>query len=89
MYLYFTSNSGIYKLNYPSLTYSLFLNKKADVLETNVEYYANTDSTDISVQMLYMNDTERSGYVFKYNTFLSTYTDSFYVSGNVIGLQLR
>lgn len=87
--LYFTSSNGIYKLNYPSLSYSLFLNKKADVLETNVESYANTDSTNISVQMLYMNDIERPGYVFKYNTFLSEYTDSLFVSGNIIDLQLR
>ena len=87
--LYFTCSDGVYKLNYPSLTYSSFLSKKASVLEINVESYSNTDSTTIPVQMIYMNDIENPGYVFKYNTFLSSYTDSLYMNGNVIDLQLK
>ena len=89
--LFFTSEDGIYRINYSNLTYSLYranLNKRSTTLALNFEQYANTDSTTVNVEMMYINDLDNPGFIYKYNTYLSLYTDSFQVDGNVIDIKV-
>ena len=87
--LYFTAIDGVYKCLLPSMSYSLFLNRQSSILSVNNEKYNTTDSTHVYTDMIYMNDTQRPGYIFKYNTFLNTYTDSFTVVGNILDISAK
>lgn len=86
---YFTAADGIYKGYVSSMSSSLFLNRSANILNINLEQYNTSDSTYAYADMLYMNDIHKPGYVFKYNTAISTYTDSFFLSGNVLDISIN
>ena len=71
------------------MSYSLFFDRESSILRVNNEKYNTTDSTHVYRDMIYMNDAQRPGYIFKYNTFLNTYTDSFTVVGNILGISAK
>ena len=86
---YITSSSGVYYLSTTSLNHTLVTDKKIPtVLEINRESFANTDTTSIIVDFLYMNDKNNSDYIYKYNVFLDQFVDSFEVSSPVIDLKI-
>ncbi len=86
---YITSSSGVYYLSTTSLNHTLVTDKKIPtVLEINRESFANTDTTSIFVDFLYMNDKNNSDYIYKYNVYLDQFVDSFQVNDPVIDLKI-
>ena len=86
---YITSSSGVYYISTTSLVHTLVTDKKTPtVLEINRESFANTDTTSIIVDFLYMNDVNNSDYIYKYNVYLNQFVDSFQVNNPVIDLKI-
>ena len=85
---YITSSSGVYYIGVNSLNHTLVTDKKIPtVLEINRESFANTDSTSMVVDFLYMNDKNNSDYIYKYNVYLDQFVDSFQVNSPVTDLK--
>lgn len=86
---YITSSSGVYYLSTNTLNHTLVTDKKIPtVLEINRESFANTDTTSIIVDFLYMNDKNNSDYIYKYNVYLDQFVDSIQVNNPVIDLKI-
>ncbi|MGY8951666.1 MAG: hypothetical protein ACKVJW_07765, partial [Flavobacteriales bacterium] len=86
---YITSSSGVYYLSASSLNKTLVTDKKIPtVLEINRESFANTDTTFLIVDFLYMNDENKKDYIYKYNVYLNQFVDSFQVDSDVIDLEV-
>jgi len=86
---YITSSSGVYYLSASSLNKILVTDKKIPtVLELNRESFANTDTTFLIVDFLYMNDENKKDYIYKYNVYLNQFVDSFQVDSDVIDLEV-
>ena len=86
---YITSSLGVYYLSVSSLNKTLVTDKKIPtVLEINRESFANTDTTFLIVDFLYMNDENKKDYIYKYNVYLNQFVDSFQVDSDVIELEV-
>jgi hypothetical protein len=86
---YITSSLGVYYLSVSSLNKTLVTDKKIPtVLEINRESFANTDTTSLIVDFLYMNDENKKDYIYKYNVYLNQFVDSFQVDSDVIDLEV-
>ncbi len=86
---YFTAIGGIYRLNPNTYNTSLVLNVNSDVIKAVVEQYANTDTTTISYQMLYMNDLDSPNKMYKYNIDLLSFEDTIEVNGTILDIQFK
>jgi len=86
---YITTSSGVYYLSVSSLNKTLVTDKKIpSVLEINRESFADTDTTSLIVDFLYMNDKNNKDYIYKYNVYLNQFVDSFQVNSDVIDLEV-
>ena len=80
---YFTAEGGVYSLSPNSLNTTLIIAINSNVINTNNESYADTDSTVAYSEMIYMNDQDFSNRVYKYNVNLSSFVDTIIVDGDV------
>lgn len=87
--LYLSGVDGVYEVSVPTMTYSLLSNRNTTVLQIQSETYNTTDTTSILIDMIYMNDLQEPGFIFKYNTNLNSFVDSFSVTGDVIDIQIK
>ena len=55
----------------------------------NRESFANTDTTSLVVDFLYMNDNNNKDYIYKYNVYLDQFVDSFQLTSEVIDLEIH
>ena len=62
---------------------------KSDVLNITTEKYAVNDSTDAYSNILYMNDINNVGKIYKYNINLSLMVDTLSVSGRVLDIKFK
>ena len=62
---------------------------KSDVLDITTEKYAVNDSTDAYSNILYMNDLNNIGSIYKYNINLSTFVDTISVNGQVLDIAFK
>ena len=84
---YFTAVGGVYRLNSTTYVPVQILNVNADVINTSVEQVAINDTTNVSMQMLYMNDLDNPNKVYKYNVDSGIFEDTINVNGNVLDIQ--
>ena len=64
---YITSSSGVYYISTSSFANTLVTDKKVPTsMIINRESFANTDSTSLVVDFLYMNDQDNKDYIYKY-----------------------
>jgi hypothetical protein len=80
---YFTAQGGVYRLNINSLNTNLLTNVNASVINTVIESFPINDTTNISYEMLYMNDINYPNSIYKYNIDLSEFVDTFIVDGSI------
>ncbi len=80
-YCYFTAEGGVYMLNTSGLNPSLIVGVNASVIYTVIESLAINDSTLVSYEMLYMDDTDSPNSIYKYNLDLSVFVDTIIVNG--------
>ena len=88
---FITSHDGVYWLDVANYTPNLVTNKKnPSVLCSDLEEYADTDSTFSYYDILYMNNKNDMGvkYVYKYNIQLNQFVDSFAVNDQVVDIQV-
>lgn len=87
---YITSESGVYWLDPSSYVSHLVTSTKIpSILSTNVEQYADTDTTFAYSEMIYMNDNNTSSeFIYKYNIQLNQFVDSFPVNSKVLDIQI-
>jgi hypothetical protein len=62
---------------------------QSDVLDITTEKYAVNDSTDAYSNILYMNDLNNIGSIYKYNINLSTFIDTISVNGQVLDIAFK
>ena len=62
---------------------------ESDVLNITTEKYAVNDTTDAYSNILYMNDLNNSGKIYKYNINLSMMVDTLSVSGKVLDIKFK
>ena len=87
--LFFTASDGIYRIYYPSLSYSKILDLQTNKIALNVEKYYDTDTTFVYAEMIYSNDLNNPNLIYKYNPFLDSITDTITFSSNVIDFIFR
>ncbi|MEC9209641.1 MAG: hypothetical protein VX762_04370 [Bacteroidota bacterium] len=80
---YLTAEGGVYRLNPNTLNVNLLVSVNASVINTIVESFAVNDTTMVSYEMMYMNDTDSQNNIYKYNIDLSVFVDTIIVDGNV------
>ena len=86
---YFTANDGIYRTNTSMSNVNLVIPIQSNVLEITTEKYAVNDSTDAYSNILYMNDINNSGSVYKYNINLSSFVDTISFDGQIIDIAFK
>ena len=86
---YFTANGGIYRTNSMMTNTNLVIPINSDVLNITTEKYAVNDSTDAYSNILYMNDINNVGKIYKYNINLSLMVDTLSVSGRVLDIKFK
>jgi hypothetical protein len=86
---YFTANNGIYRTNTSMSNVNLVIPIQSDVLDITTEKYAVNDSTDAYSNILYMNDLNNIGSIYKYNINLSTFVDTISVNGQVLDIAFK
>jgi len=80
---YFTAIGGIYSVNPSTYNTSLVLNVNSDAIKAVVESYADSDTTVAYSQMLYMNDLDNPGNIYKYDLAISIFSDTIVVDGAI------
>lgn len=86
---YFTANDGIYRTNTSMSNVNLILPIQSDVLGITTEKYAVNDTTDAYSNILYMNDLNNIGSIYKYNINLSTVVDTISVNGQIFDIAFK
>ncbi len=86
---YFTAHDGLYRTNNSMSNINLVLPIQSDVLNITTEKYAINDSTDEYSDILYMNDINNVGKIYKYNINLSLMVDTLAVSGRVLDIKFK
>ncbi|MDC1024401.1 hypothetical protein OAR04_00575 [Flavobacteriales bacterium] len=86
---YFTANGGIYRTNTQMTNVNMVIPIESDVLNITTEKYAVNDTTDAYSNILYMNDLNNSGKIYKYNINLSMMVDTLSVSGKVLDIKFK
>tara|TARA_B100000902_G_scaffold271729_1_gene257684 strand:- start:5842 stop:6906 length:1065 start_codon:yes stop_codon:yes gene_type:complete len=80
---YFTAEGGIYGMSSNATSISLLTNVNADILVRNEEMYSDTDTTQAWANMLYMNDINNPGSIYKYNMSLAEFVDTLIFNGSI------
>ena len=80
---YFTAEGGVYRLNADGSNLNLITTVNASVINLIVELYADTDTTWVSHEMLYMNDVDNPSNIYKYDLAISMFSDTIIVDGEV------
>ena len=62
---------------------------ESDVLNITTEKYAVNDTTDAYSNILYMNDLNNIGKIYKYNINLSLIVDTLSISGKVLDIKFK
>jgi hypothetical protein len=83
---YFTAEGGVYRTNTTVTNINPIISIDTDVLNITSEQYAVNDTTNAYSNILYMNDLNNLGKVYKYNVNLSSFVDTISVNGNVLGI---
>lgn len=87
---YITTSEGVYYISTSSFTHTLVTDKKVPTsMIINRESFANTDTTSLVVDFLYMNDNNNKDYIYKYNVYLDQFVDSFQLNSEVIDLEIH
>ena len=86
---YFTAEGGVYRTNTSITNINSIISIDTDVLRINSEQYAVNDSTNAYSDILYMNDLNNSGKIYKYNTNLSSFVDTISVNGNILDIVFK
>lgn len=87
---YITTSEGVYFISTSSFAHTLVTDKKVPTsMIINRESFANTDTTSLVVDFLYMNDKDNKDYIYKYNVYLNQFVDSFQLNSEVIDLELH
>jgi hypothetical protein len=80
---YFTAEGGVYRINPDGSNSNLITDVNASVINLIVELYADTDTTWVSHEMLYMNDVDNPSNIYKYDLDVSMFSDTIVVDGDV------
>jgi len=80
---YITAEGGVYSLNTNGSNLNLITTVNASVINLTVELYADTDTTWVSHEMLYMNDVDNPSNIYKYDLAISMFSDTIVVDGEV------
>jgi hypothetical protein len=80
---YITAEGGVYSLNTNGSNLNLITTVNASVINLIVELYADTDTTWVSHEMLYMNDVDNPSNIYKYDLAISMFSDTIVVDGEV------
>jgi hypothetical protein len=83
---YFTAEGGVYRTNTTVTNINPIISIDTDVLNITSEQYAVNDTTNAYSNILYMNDLNNLGKVYKYNVNLSSFVDTISVNGNVLDI---
>ena len=86
---YFTANGGVYRTNTLMTNINLIIPIQTDVLKITTEKYFVNDTTDAYSNILYMNDINDVGKIYKYNVNLSMMVDTLSVSGKVLDIKFK
>ena len=86
---YFTANGGVYRTNTSMTNVNLIIPIESDVLNITTEKYAVNDTTDAYSNILYMNDLNNIGKIYKYNINLSLIVDTLSISGKVLDIKFK
>lgn len=86
---YFSAEGGIFRTNTTITNINPLISIDSDLLRINSEQYAVNDSTNAYSDMLYMNDINNSGKIYKYNTNLSSFVDTISVNGKVLDIVFK
>ena len=86
---YFTAEGGVYRTNTSVTNINSIISINTDVLSITEEQYAVNDSTNAWSNILYMNDLNNLGKVYKYNTTLSSFVDTISVNGNILDITFK
>lgn len=87
---YITTSGGVYYISTSSFANTLVTDKKVPTsMIINRESFANTDTTTLVVDFLYMNDKGNKDYIYKYNVYLNQFVDSFQLTSEVIDLEIH
>ncbi len=87
---YITTSEGVYYISTSSFNHTLVTDKKVPTsMIINRESFANTDTTSLVVDFLYMNDNNNKDYIYKYNVYLDQFVDSFQLTSEVIDLEIH
>ena len=87
---YITTSEGVYYISTSSFNHTLVTDKKVPTsMIINRESFANTDTTSLVVDFLYMNDNNNKDYIYKYNVYLDQFVDSFQLTSEVIDLEMH
>ena len=62
---------------------------ESDVLNITTEKFAVNDTTDAYSNILYMNDLNNIGKIYKYNINLSLIVDTLSISGKVLDIKFK
>ena len=83
---YLTAEGGIYSLNIDNGSTNLIVNVNASVICAITESYADSDTSIAYSQMLYMNDLNNFGKIYKYNLNTSIFSDTITFNGNIMDI---
>ena len=86
---YFSAEGGVYRTNTSITNINSIISINTDVLAINSEQYAVNDSTNAYSDILYMNDLNNIGKVYKYNTNLSSFVDTLFFNSNVLDIAFK
>ena len=86
---YFTAEGGVYRTNTSVTNINPIISIDTDVLNITSEQYAVNDTTNAYSNILYMNDLNNLGKVYKYNVNLSSFVDTISVNGNVLDIVFK
>ena len=86
---YFTAEGGVYIINELATNINLFISINSNLLKINSEKYVVNDSTDAYSNMLYMNDLDNLGKVYKYNINLSVFVDTISLNSPVVDISFK
>jgi len=86
---YFSAESGVYRTNTSITNINSIISIDTDVLAINSEQYIVNDSTNAYSDILYMNDLNNLGKVYKYNTTLSSFVDTLTFNGSVLDIVFK
>lgn len=86
---YFTAEGGIYRINQLATNINPIISINTNLLKLNSEKYIVNDSTDAYSNMLYMNDLDNLGKVYKYNINLSIFVDTISLNSPVVDISFK